>query len=717
MQSRHIGRWVSALLLILCMEGTVQADKIKQNKHYNRLAGEKSPYLLQHASNPVNWYSWGEEAFQKARLENKPIFLSIGYATCHWCHVMAYESFEDQKVAEILNRNFIAIKVDREERPDVDMAYMSVCQALTGRGGWPLSVFMTSEGQPFFAGTYFPKESRYGVPGFIDLLSRIASTWKNDRERLIKAGSQVAEELRSVEHTKTSVYTLNEGILKQGYLNLAGSFDPIWGGFGNAPKFPTPHQLTFLLRWHKRSRDGKSLEMVVKTLDSMHRGGLFDQIGFGFHRYSVDQKWLLPHFEKMLYDQAQLAMAYIEAYQVTGEKRFERVVGEIFTYVLRDMTSPEGGFYCAEDADSEGREGTFYVWTPQEVKALLGEETGTLFCRFYGITEAGNFEERQSILHIDKPLADFASEAGLDPAKLDKLLRDARSKIFETRRERIHPLKDDKILTSWNGLMIAALAKGYHALGRREYATAAAKAADFILKNLKTKGGGLLHRYRNGDAAYSAFLDDYAFLVWGLIELYEATFQVGYLEEAMALNRVMLDMFWDEETGGLYFSGKENESLIIKSKNLYDGAIPSGNAVAACNLLRLSRMTGNVDLEKKAEQLTGSASAQVRAYPAGHTQMLSALDFLLGPGREVVVAGEPSMPDTLEMLKTVQQKFLPNTVLLLRPTGTVADRLAQLAPFVKSMLPIDGRATAYVCKNFACRAPVTGIKELEQLLK
>lgn len=695
----------------------MQAADAKLNKYANHLAGEKSPYLLQHASNPVNWYPWGEEAFQRARQEEKPIFLSIGYATCHWCHVMAHESFEDEDVAELLNRNFIAIKLDREERPDVDMVYMAVCQRLTGSGGWPLSIFMTNEGNPFFAGTYFSKHSRVGMPGFMDILNRIAATWKSDRELLIKESSKITYEIQSLEHPKTHTQFLNEETLKQGYLNLEGSFDPKWGGFGRAPKFPIPHQLTFLLRWYKRSHNARALDMVEKTLDAMRQGGLFDQIGFGFHRYSVDQKWLVPHFEKMLYDQAQLAMAYIEVYQITGKKRFEHVAREIFTYVLRDMTSPEGGFYCAEDADSEGKEGLFYLWTPKEVNGHLGGDAGNLVCSFYNITEAGNFEEGFSIPHISTPLAGFASEIGMDSAKFENLLNNARSKLFDIRRKRIHPLKDDKILTSWNGLMIAALAKGYQALGDQEYIRAAGKAADFILKNLRTKDGKLLHRYRHGDAAYSGFLDDYAFLVWGLIELHEATFEVSYLDEALALNSAMLDMFWDEQNGGLYFSGKENESLIIKTKDLYDGAIPSGNAVAALNLLRLGRMTGNVALEKKAEQLIGAASGTVRTYPASYTQLLGAVDFLIGPSREIVIAGDPALTDTREMIKTVQRKFLPNKVLLFHPAGPDAGRLVELVPFVKNMLPRYGRPTAYVCKNFACQAPITDINKLEPILK
>ena len=682
----------------------------------NRLVHEKSPYLLQHAGNPVDWYPWGEEAFKTAKKEDKPIFLSIGYATCHWCHVMAHESFEDGEVAQLLNKDFIAIKVDREERPDVDKIYMSVCQALTGRGGWPLSIFMTPEGNPFFAGTYFPKSSRMGLPGFMDIINQIAALWQGDPERLLRTSEEITSHIRSRPDSSTPVHALGPDTLKKGYLQFERTFDPNWGGFGPAPKFPSPHHLTFLLRWHKRSSGSKALEMIEKTLDAMRRGGIFDQIGFGFHRYSVDERWLVPHFEKMLYDQALLAMAYTEAYQATGKVKFAQVAREIFTYVLRDMEAPHGGFYSAEDADSEGKEGLFYLWTPQEVKKHLGEELGDLLCRFFDIGEAGNFEEGRSIPHMPVSPQIFAKKEGMDLTGLEAALKDARNRLLDIRKKRIHPLKDDKILTSWNGLMIAALAKGYQVLGDQAYADAARRAADFILKNLRTAGGRLLRRYRQGDAAYPGYLDDYAFLVWGLVELYEATFEISYLEEAIALNESMIDIFWDKRDGVLYFTGKGNESLITRSKEIYDGAIPSGNSVAALNFLRLGRMTGNIDLEQRAEQLLRPFSRQVADHPMGYTQLLVALDFMVGPSQEIVIAGDPSLESTRAMIDTIQRSFLPNKVLLLQPHGSEGRRLASLSPFVEGMGSVNNRPTVYVCEEYACKRPITDLDALQAAL-
>ncbi len=682
----------------------------------NRLSREKSPYLLQHARNPVNWYPWGDEAFKKAKGEERPIFLSIGYATCHWCHVMAHESFEDEEVARLLNRNFIAIKVDREERPDVDKIYMSVCQSLTGHGGWPLSIFMTPEGKPFFAGTYFPKSGRMGMPGFIDVVKQIATMWESDRASILKSGEAIANAIQPGSDSDRAVGSLNGDTLKKGYTQLARAFDPNWGGFGAAPKFPTPHYLTFLLRWHRRSNQSMALEMVEKTLNAMRNGGIFDQIGSGFHRYSVDKRWLVPHFEKMLYDQALLAMAYIEAYQVTGRSEFAEAAREIFTYVLRDMTSPDGGFFSAEDADSEGKEGLFYLWTPQEIREHLGKEVGDLFCRFYDITEVGNFEEGRSIPHVPVPFQAFAAREGEEPARLERRLKEGRQRLFDIRKKRVHPLKDDKILTSWNGLMIAALARGSQVFGDPLYADAARGAAGFILKNLKTAEGRLLRRYRQGEAAYPAYLDDYAFLVWGLIELYEATFHVSYLEDAMALNAGMTDLFWDNQAGGLYFTGKGNEPLITRSKELYDGALPSGNSVAALNFLRLGRMTGNVALEEKAEQLTRAFSGQVTDQPMAYTQMLVALDFMVGPSQEIVVAGDPGLETTRAMLSAIQKKFLPNKVLLLQPQGTEGTRLASSSNYVKAMVPLDRKPTVYICEQYACQTPIKEMSELQSYL-
>jgi uncharacterized protein YyaL (SSP411 family) len=687
----------------------------KKRKTPNNLIEEKSPYLLQHAWNPVNWYPWGQEAFQKAKKDDKPVFLSIGYATCHWCHVMAHESFEDEEVARFLNSHFIAIKVDREERPDIDKIYMSVCQAMTGRGGWPLSIFMTPEAKPFFAGTYFPKLNRMGMTGLMDILNQIAVMWQKDRARLLKASEEITSAIKARDFDKSGPAASLE-TLKNGFEQLARTYDAKWGGFGNEPKFPTPHQLTFLLRWHKRSSDSHALKMVEETLDQMRYGGIFDHIGFGFHRYSVDKRWLVPHFEKMLYDQAMLAMAYTEAYQLTGESKYRRVAREIFTYVLRDMTDSEGGFYCAEDADSEGKEGLFYLWTPAEVKKILGEKSGGLFCRFYDITDAGNFEDGHSIPHIPVDPEIFANKEGTKLKELESLLEDAGEKLFAARKKRIHPLKDDKILTSWNGLMIAAFAKGYQVFGDDAYKDAAMKAVDFIMKNLRTNDGRLLSRYRQGEAAYPGYLDDYAFLVWGLIELYEAAFDVSRLEEAVALNQAMLDIFWEKKEGGLYFTGKGNETLITRSKEIYDGALPSGNSVAALNLLRLGRMSGNPDLEQKAEKLTEAFSKEVVSFPMAYTQLLIALDFMFGPTQEIVIAGDPSLETTQAMVKAVRKRFLPNKIVLLYPDGPDGQRLVEISPFVENMTPIEKKATAYVCQQYACKTPITDATQLEKIL-
>ncbi len=683
----------------------------------NRLANEKSPYLLQHAENPVDWYPWGEEAFEKAKKEEKPIFLSIGYATCHWCHVMAHESFEGEAVAGLLNTFFVSIKVDREERPDIDHVYMSVCQAMTGSGGWPLSIFMTPEAKPFFAGTYFPKTGRMGRPGFVDLLGNIVRVWEQERNKILSSSEQITEHIRFQPIEETSAAVPGSDVLKKGFEQLSARFDSEHGGFGTAPKFPTPHQLTFLLRWYKRNADPAALAMVEKTLISMRAGGIFDHIGYGFHRYAVDAHWLVPHFEKMLYDQALLAMAYTEAFQATGNQVFADTAREIFTYVLRDMTASAGGFYSAEDADSEGREGKFYVWTPDEVISLLGKEPGETVCRYFDITAEGNFEDRLSIAHTPVQMNDFLKQEGISIAALKKAIHDARKRLFEHRNHRIPPLKDDKILTAWNGLMIAALAKGYCAFGDHAYVEVAAKAVEFILKNLQSDTNRLLRRYRKGEAAYNGYLDDYAFLVWGLIELYEATFEVVWLEEAVRLNDAMIEIFWDQQGGGLFFTGVGNESLITRTKDAYDGALPSGNSVAALNFLRLGRMTGNVELERKAEALMTSFVRQVDVHPSAYTQFLVALDYLIGPGKEIVIVGDMTTPSTQEMIRTIRGKYIPNKVLLVKSTGQAGQRLSVVAHFVKPMSVVEGKPTVYICENFACTAPATSMADLEKRLQ
>ncbi|MGQ3684292.1 MAG: thioredoxin domain-containing protein [Candidatus Loosdrechtia sp.] len=679
----------------------------------NRLIHEKSPYLQQHAYNPVDWYPWGEEAFQKAAKENKPVFLSIGYSTCHWCHVMEYESFEDEEVAEILNENFISIKVDREERPDLDSLYMTVCQAMTGSGGWPLNLFLTPQKKPFFAGTYFPKTERFGNPGFIHILKKITDLWKTNNESVVASSEQVTKVLQSSDVTIPGE-TLTKETLKHAYEQLRSNFDPVYGGFGTSPKFPTPHNFTFLLRWWKRSNDPQALEMVEKTLERMGYGGIYDQLGGGFHRYSTDEYWLVPHFEKMLYDQALMAVAYTEAFQSTGKLLYAGMVQGIFEYVLRDMTSPEGGFYTAEDADSEGIEGKFYVWTPEEILTILGKEEGKIFCEYYDVTKEGNFEGK-NILRVDIPLSVLAKSKKINPEELQELLNAGRKKLFSAREKRIHPHKDDKILTSWNGLMIAALAKGAQVLCEPKYTQAAIRAAEFVLHTLQQEDGTLLRRYRQGEASIPGYLDDYTFFTWGLIDLYEATFEVKYLKTAMELTKQTIENFWDEEKGGFLFSGKKNEQLIAPTKEIYDGAIPSGNSVALLNILRLEHMTGNTDLGKIAEQLIETFGGTVNQFPSGYTQFLCGLDFGLGPVKEIVIAGEPESDDTRQILQEIRKRFLPGKVLLLHPEKNRS--IEKIAEFVKEQKCLDNKATVYLCENRACKAPTNDLDKIIQLLE
>jgi hypothetical protein len=680
----------------------------------NRLAGEKSPYLLQHAENPVEWYPWGEEAFSAASRQDKPIFLSIGYSTCHWCHVMEHESFEDEEVAELLNGNFVSIKVDREERPDVDQVYMAACQATTGRGGWPLSIFMAPDKKPFYAGTYFPKRSRMGMPGLIEIAGQIARLWTEDRENLGRISEEIVRAIQP-EKSKTSSQPPDPGVPGIAWRDLARSFDPVWGGFGRPPKFPNPHNLIFLTRWHKRYPQSNAFEMVEETLLAMRAGGIFDQIGFGFHRYSVDEKWLVPHFEKMLYDQAMLALAYTEAFLSSRDERYAKVVREIFEYVSREMQSAEGGFYCAQDADSEGKEGVFFTWTPAQVVDILGKDAGQTFCRAYGITDQGNFEDGLSIPHIPRPLNTLADTLGMSLSELEKILDSGRRSLFEVREKRVHPLKDDKILVAWNGLMIAALARGAQALGESTFARMAVEAANFILEKMRTDAGRLYRSYRQGALAGPGFADDYAFLIWGLLELYETVFNVSYLSEAIRLQENMLMIFGDPD-GGFYYSGSDGEGMIAREREIYDGALPSSNSVAAMNLLRLGRMTGNPEFEKQADRLIRSFTALVAAHPFAYTHFMQALDFGLGPAREILIAGDSSSPITRQMIETVHRVYSPNRVLMLKERGKGGEDLSGIAPFTATVTPRENGASAYFCENFSCRKPVESVSELESLL-
>ncbi|MBI5568670.1 MAG: thioredoxin domain-containing protein [Desulfomonile tiedjei] len=679
----------------------------------NRLIREKSPYLLQHAYNPVDWYAWGDEAFQKATAEDKPIFLSIGYATCHWCHVMEHESFEDDEVARAMNDAFVSIKVDREERPDIDHTYMTVAQMMTGSGGWPLNVIMTPDKRPFFAGTYFPKESRLGRLGMLDLAGRIKQIWTGRREEVLRSADQVMQAF-SQAHDDSPGDAPGLGMLQKAASELAQRYDPKYGGFGKAPKFPTPHNMMFLLRYWRRTGETHALEMVEHTLQAMRRGGIYDHVGFGFHRYATDDTWLVPHFEKMLYDQALLAMTYTEAFQATGKPEFRQTAEEILRYVLRDMTSSEGGFYSAEDADSEGEEGKFSVWTVEEIRGVLDPDEVELAIQVYNLLPGGNFREEASgrltghnILHVRQTLPQLAARVEVDPQELEKRLEQIRVKLFQAREGRIHPLKDDKILTDWNGLMIGALAKAAQAFDRPEYAVAARKAADFILDTLRGADGRLLHRYREGNAGLPAHSDDYAFFTWGLLELYEATFDIRYLTEAVDLNAHLLEHFWDPNAGGLYFTSDDEHELPIRKKEIYDGATPSGNSVAALNLLRLGRMTANPELERKAETIGRAFSGSVNQFPSAYTQLLIALEFGLGSTYEVVIAGRESSIDTERMVRELRTPFVPNKVVVFRSTEEPAPTITGIAPYTRDQLSLDGKATAYVCVEYQCGVPTS----------
>jgi len=687
----------------------------------NRLIHEKSPYLLQHAHNPVDWYPWGEEALARAKKDRKLIFLSIGYSTCHWCHVMERESFEDLEVARLLNEGFVSIKVDREERPDLDHYFMGVCQMLTGSGGWPLTVVLTPDGRPFFAGTYFPKTSRFGLPGMRELLPSISSLWGNRAEEVLRS----TEAIQSVLAQSASVIqrgSLDSKILKSAFDQFGESFDGIHGGFRPPPKFPTPHSLLFLLRYGKRRRQEKAVRMVEQTLTAMRLGGIYDQLGFGFHRYSTDSQWLVPHFEKMIYDQALLALAYTEAFQATGIALYEQTVREILSYVLRDMTSPGGGFYSAEDADVAGEEGRFYIWKEEEIRSLLTAEETRLALTVFNIDSGGNFEEGtghgggQNILHLKKAPLDLAGDLGIPAEEFGASLDRVREKLFAAREKRPRPLKDKKILADWNGLMIAAAARAGQALGVKVYEEAAIKAAEFVLSAMRDGEGHLCHRSIDGQTKISGFLDDYAFFIWGLLELYETVFDVRYLETALRFTRYTLAHFWDGRNGGFYFVSDESTEFPIRPKEIHDGALPSGNSVMMNNLLRLGRMTGDPTLEQKASEIAPAFAETISRSPGSHAHLMSGLDFAAGPTLEIVLAGNLDSTDTQELLRILRQTYLPDKVVLFRPEGVPNPEIASIAPFIKSLTSVRGKATAYVCSNFRCELPITDPQKLRESL-
>ena len=684
----------------------------------NRLAKEKSPYLLQHADNPVDWYPWEPEAFQKAEKENKPIFLSIGYSTCHWCHVMAHESFQDPNIATLMNNAFVSIKVDREERPDIDMLYMSVCQMMTGSGGWPLTIIMTPDKEPFFAGTYIPRETRFGRQGMVELIPRINEIWSTRKDEVLDSASQITAALQDAA-LREQGEELNEDVLNLAYEQLSERYDNEYGGFGEEPKFPTPHNLLFLLRYWKRTNNGKALAMVENTLQALRCGGIYDQVGFGFHRYSTDRRWLVPHFEKMLYDQALISVAYLETFQATGDEEYAGTAREIFTYVLREMTGSEGGFYSAVDADSEGEEGKFYLWNYNEVKQILTPEEADFAIKVFNIEKDGNFGDdvsgnkiERNILHMAKTHQEMACELNLPVTEFHKTLESVRQKLLAQRNKRVHPNKDEKILTDWNGLMIAALAMGARVLNGPLYVNAAKNAARFIFSKMFSPDGQLLHRFYDGESAVDANLDDYTFLIQGLLELYETTFDVDYLKSALKLNEYLLRHFWDDKNGGFFFASDVSEDLFIRQKEIYDGAVPSGNSIAMLNLLRLGRITADLNFEQKASGLSRAFSANVRKSPSAYTQLMVAVDFAVGPSYELVIAGDPQAVDTEKMLQAIRRKFIPNKIVIFLPTGSDLSGISGISPFTKHQSTIDGKTTAYVCVDYKCKLPTTNINRM-----
>jgi uncharacterized protein len=686
----------------------------------NHLKDEKSPYLEQHVHNPVDWYPWGEEAFRKAEAEDKPIFLSIGYSTCHWCHVMARESFQDESVGEILNQNFVAVKVDREERPDIDSVYMTVCQMMTGSGGWPLTVILTSEKKPFFAGTYFPRESVGRGVGLKDLLLNVRDLWNEKRDELLDSAQDIQKALARLSQTQRGPLLGSED-LEEAYQALEENFDPDKGGFGGFQKFPIPHHLLFLLRYWKNTGQEKALEMVETTLQNMICGGLWDQVGYGFHRYSVDPNWLVPHFEKMLYDQALIALALTECYQATRKPVYRKTARKIFQYVLRDMRSPEGGFYSAEDADSEGVEGKFYLWSHPELGEILDPGELELVEKVYHATPEGNFKEEstglytgQNILHLEEPLETTATRLGMELPELEAELEVIRAKLFSVREIRVHPHKDDKILTDWNGLMLVALARASQVLSDKEYLDAARSGLEFIMNNLHREGR-LWHRYREGEVKVEGYLDDYAFLIWGLLELYQSTLESNYLEMALELNQTLMDHFLDQEGGGFFFTARDAEEVLVRKKEAYDAALPSGNSVAYLNLLRLATLLEDQELRRTAMHLDMAFASTIKGAPTGFTMFLSALEFRLGPSYNVVIASREGDPDYRKIIEGLREKYLPQVTFLFY--SGEEDWLKNKVESLASKIPLDGMVTAYVCGTGACYPPTHTLEEVLRVVE
>jgi uncharacterized protein YyaL (SSP411 family) len=684
---------------------------VTEPKHTNALINETSPYLLQHAHNPVDWHPWGDAALQKARDEDKPILLSIGYSACHWCHVMEHESFENEAIAGLMNENFVNIKVDREERPDLDQIYMNAVQMMTGQGGWPMTMFLTPDGVPFYGGTYFPPEDRFNMPGFARVLTSVAEAYRSQPDQVAHTSTAMLGELRRVGLTTASRDILSTELLDSSLTSIARNYDPKNGGFGIAPKFPPAMTLEFLLHMYCRRNSADTLEKVEHTCRRMAEGGMYDQLGGGFHRYSVDAIWLVPHFEKMLYDNALLSRLYLHWYQLTKNDFARRIAEETLDYVVREMTGPSGGFFSTQDADSEGEEGKFFVWKKQEVLDALGEE-GEVFCDYFNITERGNFEGH-NIPNIRHSAEEVAARNGIDVERLRLIVENGRKKLFAIREKRVKPARDEKILTAWNGLMLASFAEASAILERDDYREIAEANARFLLTNLE-KDGLLLRTYKDGQAKLNGYLEDYACLIEGLISLYEATGTLEWLENATRLTEIMIEQFWDEEEGGFFFTGKSHETLIVRSKDFMDNATPSGNSVAAFALQKLALLTGKANHQRHATTILRLLADQIRRYPSAFSLALCALDFYLSKPTEVAVVADTASPGFTDLARTVWQMYLPNRVIAF----AVGERAqaSQFVPLLAGKEPLGGRTTAFVCEAYTCQAPVQTSEELQKQL-
>jgi uncharacterized protein YyaL (SSP411 family) len=696
----------------------------------NRLINEKSPYLLQHALNPVDWYPWCDEAFEKAKIEDKPIFLSIGYSTCHWCHVMEKESFEDDEVAQLMNETFISIKVDREERPDVDGIYMKVCQMITGGGGWPLTVIMTPDKKPFFVGTYIPKRQRFNRIGMMELVPKIKEFWQTRRDEILQSADEITKSLNQISNRKIEG-EINPDIFEKAYQQFEKRFDKTYGGFGEAPKFPSPHNLIFLMRYSYNLTHNltlthtltptplPSLEMVEKTLTAMRLGGIYDHIGFGFCRYSTDRFWLVPHFEKMLYDQAMLLMAYSEAYLITNNSLFKQTCEEIIDYVSRVLTSESGGFFCAEDADSEGEEGKFYLWSKKEIEEILPKDFSESFIKIFNVENGGNYHDEargirtgKNILHLKKSLQEISEEQNLDNEYVVKKIEECRKILFIEREKRVHPLRDEKILTDWNSLMISGMVKAYLVFSNEEYLNKAENALNFIKSNL-WNGQKLFHRYKDGEVKFDGNLDDYSFFIQANLDLFEATSKAEYLKFAIELNNILTEKFWDVEVGGYFFTSSDSEELIARQKELYDGAVPSGNSVQLSNLFRLSRITNEPSYIDFIEKQIKFFSAEVLRYPSAYSYFLTAFNSYSSPTVEIIISGDE--PKVNEAKNELLKYYIPNKTLV-TITKSNEDDLFGIIPHLREYRT-EEELKIFVCNNFVCNTPVNNVEEALKILK